>query len=223
MGSERKTECIEELLRQADEEAGEPWLAPNLAARTYRTYARRRRVRAGVSLAASFLLVAGMVYMVRGHVFHRSPSANRQEDITNRGDIGLRTNPVQMAQAQIEQLRAEVAQLRAEAEERKAILAEVLKRQERQERLERLEALERQVRQQSDPLTETNRLVERAALVILYQADRKYNELDLKESAMADYRQVIQLYPKTRWAEGARQRLKDIEKQQNQDKQGDVL
>jgi hypothetical protein len=208
---------IEELLQQADERAGVPRLTPNLAGRTYRVYAQRRRVRAGLSVAASMLIVAGIIHMGRGIVFRGDTTELRQDVVVGRD------GPQQAVQVEIEQLRAEVAQLRAEAEERKAILTEVLKRQERQERIDRLEALERQVRQQGDPSAEVNRLVERAALVILYQADRKYNELDLKESAIADYRQVIKLYPETRWAESARQRLADIKTQENQGKQGDVL
>jgi hypothetical protein len=148
---------------------------------------------------------------------------SRQEVALNQAKSSRSGRPVQLGHEEIERLRAEVVQLRAEAEERTAILAEVLKRQERQERLDRLDALERQVRRSGDPPAEIHRLVERAALVILYQADRKYNELDLKDSAIADYRRVIQFYPKTHWAQEAQQRLKEIEKKQNQDTQGEIL
>lgn len=205
---------IEELLQQTDERAGEPRLTANLAERTYRAYARRRRVTVGLSTAAGLILVAGIVYMTRGIVFRGGSTESRQKVVAERN--GSR----EMVQGEIEQLRAEVAQLRAEAEFRTAILAEVLRVQKQQAKIR---ALERQVRSQTDPLAEVNRLVERAALVTVYQADRKYNELDLKESAIADYRQVIKLYPETRWAENARQRLAEIEIQQKQSKQGDVL
>ncbi len=209
-----ETDRIEEILQQADDSAGEPSLTANLAERTYRMYARGRRISVGLSTAAGLILVAGIFYWGRGNLFSSQPSASQPEIAVNTGE------PKQFAQGEIEQLRTEVAQLRAEAELRTAILAEVLERQAQQERVR---ALERQVRGQPDPLTEVNRLIERAALVTVYQADRKYNELDLKESAIADYRQVIKLYPETNWAERARQRLADIETKENPNEQGDVL
>lgn len=205
---------IEELLQQTDDRAGAPRLAANLAERTYRAYAHRRRITVGLSTAAGLILVAGIVYMTRGIVFRGDSTESRQKVVVERN--GSR----EMVQREIEQLRAEVAQLRSEAEFRTVILAEVLRVQKQQAKIR---ALERQVRSQTDPLAEVNRLVERAALVTVYQADRKYNELDLKESAIADYRQVIKLYPETRWAERARRRLAEIEIQQKQSKQGDVL
>jgi len=214
MGSDRIPDHIEELLQEADEQAGVPRLTPNLAARTYRVYAQRRRVRSGLSVAASMLIVAGIIHMGRGIVFRGDTTELRQDVVVGRD------GPQQAVQGEIEQLRSEVAQLRSEAEFRTAILAEVLRVQKQQAKIR---ALERQVRSQTDPLAEVNRLVERAALVILYQADRKYNELNLKESAIADYQQVIQYYPNTRWAESARQRLAEIEIQERQSKQGDVL
>ena len=208
---------IQEILQEADEAAGEPKLTTDLSDRTYRIYGHRRRITVGLSTAAGLILVAGIIYLGRGILFSSQPTASRQEVVVNRD------KPRQLAQAEIEQLRAEVARLRAEAELRTAILVEVLKRQDRQERQDKLRVLERQVRMRSDPMAEVNRLVERAALVTLYQADRKYNELDLKESAIADYRQVIKYYPETRWAKQARQRLAEIETQENPSEQGDVL
>ena len=61
--------------------------------------------------------------------------------------------------------------------------------------------------------------MEKAATTTLSQADRKYNQLDLKESAMADYRQIVQLYPQTQAAQQAQKR---IETDKTQTK-GDVL
>jgi hypothetical protein len=209
-----ETDRIQELLQQADEKAGDPSLTANLADRTYQIYAQRRRITVALSTAAGLILVAGIIYLGRGLLFSHQPSESQPIIAVNPEESK------QYAQGEIEQLRVEVAQLRAEAEVRTAILAEVLKRQEQQDRIR---TLERQVRGQSDPLAEVNRLIERAALVTVYQADRKYNELDLKESAIADYRQVIKLYPETRWAERARQRLTEIETKENPSEQGDVL
>lgn len=205
---------IQEILQKADERAGAPRLTRDLAERTYRVYARRRRISFVLSTAAGLIIVAGIVYMSRGIVFRGYSTESRQKVVVERNE------PRKLAQGEIKQLQAAVAQLRAEAEVRTAILAEVLRVQKQQAKIR---ALERQVRQHSDPLAEVNRLVERAALVTLYQADRKYNELNLKESAIADYRQVIKLYPETRWAKRARQRLAEIETKENQSEKGDVL
>ena len=54
--------------------------------------------------------------------------------------------------------------------------------------------------------------LEKAALIILHQADRRYDELDLKASAIEEYRQVIEYFPSTLGARKARQRLARIEK-----------
>ena len=52
--------------------------------------------------------------------------------------------------------------------------------------------------------------VEQAAFVIVHQADRKRNELGLPTEAEADYRRVLELFPQTRSAEIARERLNQL-------------
>jgi hypothetical protein len=53
--------------------------------------------------------------------------------------------------------------------------------------------------------------LERAAYLIVYQADRYHRELDMPASAITSYRQTIDLYPGTRAAQTARDRLCQIE------------
>jgi len=52
--------------------------------------------------------------------------------------------------------------------------------------------------------------LERAAYLIVYQADRYHRELDLPESAIASYRETIELFPRTRAAQTARVRLAEL-------------
>jgi TolA-binding protein len=87
----------------------------------------------------------------------------------------------------------------------------------RQEQKSRLAQAQRKLAAMKDPLVEVKEQLDKAAFIIVYQADRKYNELDLKESAIADYRQVIKLYPQTMWAGKAQERLNGI------DQIGDLL
>ena len=54
--------------------------------------------------------------------------------------------------------------------------------------------------------------MDKAAFVLIYQADRLYKELNRTESAVAAYKEIIQLFPTNRWAEVARERLAEIDK-----------
>ncbi|MEN6335821.1 MAG: hypothetical protein ABFE01_16330, partial [Phycisphaerales bacterium] len=47
---------------------------------------------------------------------------------------------------------------------------------------------------------------------LIYQADRLYKELNQTESAVAAYKEIIQLFPTNRWAAVARERLTEIDK-----------
>jgi outer membrane protein assembly factor BamD (BamD/ComL family) len=54
--------------------------------------------------------------------------------------------------------------------------------------------------------------VDKTAFILVYQADKLYKELNRTESAVRAYKEVIQLFPKNRWADVARERLLEIEK-----------
>ena len=47
--------------------------------------------------------------------------------------------------------------------------------------------------------------------MIVSQADRMGRELDLCQSAAVRYRRVVELFPDSRWATVARQRLSELE------------
>jgi outer membrane protein assembly factor BamD (BamD/ComL family) len=81
---------------------------------------------------------------------------------------------------------------------------------DRERQARALAALEAELARISAPEEETARQVDKAAFVLVYQADRLYRELNRTESAVEAYNQVIQFFPKNRWADVARQRLSEI-------------
>ena len=83
-----------------------------------------------------------------------------------------------------------------------------LRARERQQA--RLAELERQLAAIPDPVAEIQRQMDKAAYTMVYHADRKYNQINLKDSAIQDYQRVVKLYPQTRWAEVARNKLSEI-------------
>lgn len=61
------------------------------------------------------------------------------------------------------------------------------------------------------PVPSVDEELERAAYLIVYQADRYRRELDMPDSAAATYRQTIDLFPGTRAAQTAQARLGQLE------------
>jgi len=51
---------------------------------------------------------------------------------------------------------------------------------------------------------------DRAALILVYDADRSFRE-NRPADAIAAYRRTIELFPQTHWAEIARQRLREMQ------------
>jgi outer membrane protein assembly factor BamD (BamD/ComL family) len=52
---------------------------------------------------------------------------------------------------------------------------------------------------------------------MVYQADRMYHELNLRESAVASYQRTIELFPQTHWAQVAKDRLAELKTAGNGD------
>jgi hypothetical protein len=105
-------------------------------------------------------------------------------------------------------LEEQVKQLQARTDATLKLVQEVLER-DRQDR--RLAALETELASIPDPLQEIDRQVDKTAFILIYQADKLYKELNQTESAVAAYKEVIQLFPTNRWAAVARERLSQIE------------
>ncbi len=117
------------------------------------------------------------------------------------------TEPTQ-EQKKIALLETKIKQLQARTDAALSLIQEVLEDEQRQHRLDELQA---QLASIPDPLEEVRKQVDKTAFILVYQADRLYNELNQTDSAVENYNRVIELFPENRWAKVARQRLTEIE------------
>ncbi len=179
-------ERIGQLFAKADEAAGEPAFRRITAAGIRQRVRRRRLVRVAVPASlAAILAVAAAVSAI--WMPAEGPQAQPQ---------------------QIASLEEQVRQLQARTDATLKLVQEVLER-DRQDR--RLAALETELASIPDPVKEIDRQVDKTAFILVYQADKLYKELNQTESAVAAYKEVIQLFPTNQWANVARERLAQIE------------
>ncbi len=123
--------------------------------------------------------------------------------------LSTRTPSPEPKPQKIASLEEQVRQLQARTDATLKLVQEVLEK-DRQQR--RLAALEAELASIPDPMRQVERQVDKAAFVLIYQADRLYKELNQTESAVAAYKEIIQLFPTNRWAEVAKERLAEIDK-----------
>jgi len=178
---------IKNLLQKADRIAGRPApVTANLAAVVRRRASQRRFVRFAAPLAAAaMVLIAFGIYQLVG-----TPEDDTREQI------------------RLAALKAEVEQLRAQTDATLKLVREVVERQRRQRRIEELEAKLARI---PDPLEEMQRQADKTAFILVYEANRMYDELNQKDSAIQTYNRVIELFPKSKWAEVARRRLLEMQ------------
>jgi hypothetical protein len=187
-------ERLQQLLREADEAFGGPLTGPaDLGARVRRRARRQRRVRVvGSAAVCVVVLIAGSIALVRGSggassIERPMPGAGVPPSVS-----------IAEVQARIEQLSEEV-RTGCEA------LQEALRNEEAEQRLTTLRK-----QAEANPLTEVDEQIDRAALTMVYQADRMYRELNLRDSAIASYERTVELFPRTHWAQVAKERLTEI-------------
>jgi tetratricopeptide (TPR) repeat protein len=179
-------EQIRALLQRTDETADAPRFGPVTAAGIRGQARRRQLVKAGVPLAvAASVLIAVVLWT-----------------------LCLRTGEPLPQPQRIASLEEQVRQLQAQTETTLKLVQEVLEK-DRQDR--RLAALQAELASIPDPVKEIDRQVDKAAFILVYQADKLYKELNQTESAVAAYKEVIQLFPTNQWADVARERLSQIE------------
>jgi tetratricopeptide (TPR) repeat protein len=184
---------IRTLLQKADQAAGPPVYRRPTASGIRRRLRQGRLIRISTpALAAAVVLVATGV----GVICLRTPEPQPKPP----------SEPQRIAS-----LETQVKQLQAQTDATLKLVREVLER-DRQER--RLAALNAELASIPDPMREMDAQVDETAFLLIYQADRLYKELNQTESAVAQYKEVIQLFPKNRWADVARERLAEIEQHQ---------
>lgn len=182
-------EQIKSLLHRADEVAGQPVFGPVSTGRIRQRVFRRRVMMVVPPFAAAAVILVGTGVLI----------------------TRTRPEPPRPQEQKIASLETQIEQLRAQTDATLKLMQELLAK-DRQER--RLAALEAELATISDPRVEIERQVDKTAFILVYQADKLYKELNQTESAVAAYKEVIQLFPKNRWADVARERLSQIEQGQ---------
>ncbi len=180
---------IKNLLQEADRMAGLPSpVSAKLCAAVRRRAHRRRFVNLAAPLAAAavVLIAAGIWSLV------------------------IRTTETTPERDRIALLETQLRQLQVRTDAAVNLIQEVLVEEQKQHSLDELEA---QLASIPDPLEEIQKQVDKTAFILVYHADRLYRELNRTDSAVETYNRVIELFPKNRWAQVARQRLSEIEKQ----------
>lgn len=187
-------ERLEQLLRQADAAFADARFGSVGLSQRIRRRARRQRQLKVFGITAAAVLVLSLSTVAWVNRYGRPDSA----PVPIVADDSSKPASVAELQMQIERLRDEI-RTGCQA------VDEVLRRQEVEQRLAALRA-----QAETDPLKAVNDQLDRAALTMVYQADRMYHELNLRESAVASYERTIELFPKTYWAQVAKERLAEL-------------
>ena len=192
-----KKEQIKNLLQQADQLIPNPDIdSVNLIGKIRRRAILRRTIRKTIPIAAAaMILIAFSIWTV----------AIKQTQTTQK-------------QEQIASLEAKVQQLQTRTDAMLNLISDVLDREQKQLRLTEARA---RLADMADPLEEVHRQIDKTAFILLYQADRRYNQLNLKDSAIQTYKRVLELFPQTESAKTAKQRLQKIRNERF--KKGDLL
>ncbi|MHC4646863.1 MAG: tetratricopeptide repeat protein [Planctomycetota bacterium] len=178
---------IESLLRMADQSAGAAPSAPAGLAGAVRRRARRRQIRniiTPVAAAAGIVIGVGLWSLLTTLA---ERTAERQR---------------------ITSLEIQLAQLQVRADATLKLIQDVLEKERQQRKFAELQA---ELASIPDPLEEAQEQIEKTAFILVYQADRMYQDRNQQGSAVQTYNRVIERFPQTRSAQTARQRLSEIQ------------
>lgn len=177
---------LEQLLREADAEARPPAECADLAG-SIRSLARRRRfirMTGGASVAIVAMVVLSLV-------LYPSPPDQR-----------IFTTVAPQSPEDAEALAREMADVSAEADARMRMLERVVAAGRRTDSNRGARA--------ADPLIAVRREQDRAAFLLIYEGDRLARQSRELARAAEEYRRVVALFPDTRWASVARERLAEM-------------
>jgi hypothetical protein len=181
---------IRRLIKRADEVASPPALRPDLPDLIPGLARRRRANRIAALTAAAIVAMAASLWFA--WAFRPGPQAVR-----------VVHTPIQQS---ADLLRAEAARLAREAQIHQSIADRLLLAERHWLRMSQL----RQTLAAPDPLEETQRQRDAAALFILRQAERLWADESRRPEAQRRYRNAIELFPESPWAAVAAQRLANI-------------
>jgi hypothetical protein len=183
---------IQALLREADAAAGPPPPAAGLADRVLALARHRRRVRLVTAGGGLMLLIlaACLSWLLSGG--RRAPKP-----------IG---RPA-LSWQQVERIAAGVEQLRLEAEAGLSLAARMADAQDRRRRLAALQA----ALQRPDPLQRIRAEADETARCMVRHAWALHRRLGLPAEARRQYRRVVELFPRSPWAQVARRELTRLE------------
>jgi len=111
-------------------------------------------------------------------------------------------------QKRVAKMQTDMQLLRAQTDATLRVVNELLERQKQQQRIAELRAKLAAI---DDPLEKVKEQIEKTAFIIVYQADKKWQRPSQRAAAIADYKTVLRLFPDTRSAEQAKQRLAQIQ------------
>ncbi len=183
---------IKEMLHTIDKQATPKSISSGeLLSNVYQQSSRQKKRRKNLSLAALLVFASsiGLLWI----------------------DQVRQTNKIVRESKTIEQLRYEISLLTQELNLTQQKVDEMLLAQRHKDRMNHLNA---ELESRVDPLLIIKQQDEETAETIYAQAKRKFNELNLKQSAIEDYIQVIHLFPDTPAADKARKELNDVETDQ---------
>ncbi len=126
---------------------------------------------------------------------------------------GKKTEPEkETTQVVSNDIETKIKQLQVSTDETIRLIHDIIEQEDRERRLNELEA---ELAAIPDPLEEINEQLDRTAFILVYSADRMYNELNLTDSAIETYKRVIKLFPDNQWAKVAHERLEEIKNKRN--------
>ncbi|MBN2582921.1 MAG: hypothetical protein JXL80_07630 [Planctomycetes bacterium] len=177
-----------QLLRQTDAATATPDTAADLADRVR---GRDRIRRARRALAGRLAAAAAVLIVVGVGAFYAT--LHRGAETGNGGE----------AAASAEMLQARIAALDSDARVAMSCAAAIERAERRSRGRRRLELLTAR----PDPLEVAQRNLDAAAFMAVYHADGLARDDRTRAEAIRTYQEVIRLFPETRWAAVARQRL----------------
>ena len=178
---------IEELLQTADKAGGNPRYKSDNLAGVVRHRAHRRQIK----IAAGQITIAVLIFMS-----------------LCLGIITKNNAPKQLSAEQTASLNEQIQDLNKRIDSTLNLVQEVIASQKAQERLDKLNA---ELASIPDPVEEMKEKIEKTAFILVYYADKRYEEYGNVEDVSQTYNRVIELFPETRSAELARQRLLKIQ------------